>query len=114
MAKSRKESASTQRIESSEFMAAGPTYHKKCPICGHPALEHRRAKAGEPERRTLVGRLLDAPIYPSVRYCNHPIEVEEDLFQFCDCIISDRDYMRVGNSALIRSGAKPLKDHDMH
>jgi hypothetical protein len=61
----------------------------------------------------LIGRLMDAPIYPNIRHCNHPIEIQDGLFQFCDCRISDRDYIRVGNYALIRSDAKPPRDQSM-
>jgi hypothetical protein len=69
---------------------------KKCPKCGHSALEHKYGKPEEEEQFPL--KKLDEP-----RYCHHPVPSGvNDYYGFCECEIAGKDYKRVGNYALIR------------
>jgi acetyltransferase-like isoleucine patch superfamily enzyme len=70
-----------------------PVFGKKCPKCGHPALEHKQGKPGETTIR-----------YNEPRYCWHPDPAPDknDAFTFCMCKVEYGDYIRVGNHALIR------------
>ena len=78
---------------------------KKCPKCGHSALEHRNEKPGEGGQDQLVLKRLH-----EFRYCHHPIPSGiDDYFGFCQCEIDGDDYHRVGNHALIRVTSKKVE-----
>jgi hypothetical protein len=84
---------------------------KKCPKCGHPALEHKYGKPGEPERDEIHIRdpITGKTKPPILRYCHHPIRGEKslkDYYAFCLCEIDNDDYHRAGNHALIRVTTK--------
>ncbi len=81
-------------------MPAG-VWQKKCPLCGHSALEH---KGISPETEGRSG----SASHDSYRYCHHPVEVKgkPDSFTFCGCVIRSQDYARAGNYHLIRAEAK--------
>ena len=67
-------------------------YLKKCPLCGHSALEHKHGASGRSGDK---------------RFCFHPIPAgAKGTFKLCLCEISDRDYVRTGNFALIRADAR--------
>ncbi len=69
-------------------------YLKKCPLCGHSALEHKHGAA--------AGRSSDK------RFCFHPIPAgAKGTFKLCSCQISNWDYVRTGNFALIRADTRP-------
>jgi hypothetical protein len=76
---------------------------KKCPKCGHSALEHKYGKPGEPEQIHLVHRIAGKNFPPIIRYCHHPLPSGvKDYYAFCLCEIDEDDYVRAGNHALIR------------
>ena len=75
-----------------------PTLAKKCPRCGHAALEHQ---LGDPNDNTVRAGYQRAG--ETDRYCRHPVAVEgeNDRFKFCMCYINNGDYFRAGNYAMI-------------
>jgi len=73
-------------------------WSKKCPKCGHSALEHKHAKPNE--EIVLVNPNLN-----NTRYCHHPVPAagkDKDVMTFCMCEIKDSDYVRSGNEAMMR------------
>ena len=74
-------------------------YSTKCPVCGHPASEHRTGRPG------VTLSIVTAPFY----YCNHAVPANEGLYEICDCVISGHDYHLSGRRALIRADAKRCK-----
>jgi hypothetical protein len=86
---------------------------KKCPKCGHPALEHKYGKPGEPERDEihLRNRITGKTTPPILRYCHHPLPSGvKDFYGFCLCEIDEDDYHRVGNYALIRVSKRKAEE----
>jgi hypothetical protein len=80
-----------------------PLWSKKCPKCGHSALEHKHGRPGDEVYRVTLN---------TQRYCHHPVQAgkDKDIVTFCLCEIKEEDYVRSGNYAMIRLAVKePVK-----
>lgn len=75
-------------------------WSKKCPKCGHSAIQH---KLGKPDETGVEFMNKYTGKSSQLRYCDHPVPAGvKGYFAFCLCEINDWDYHRSGNYAMIR------------